>query len=594
MSGCRELEEQGDNNQETPKEDVYIPSESPDPFSWVAIDGQGNAIDPDMGAYPDKSGRDGKIVAVFYFLWHGCHGYDSPSNSNDVMVPTALDTRSPFDIQKLLDENPVNPALGDIGVMHHWGEPYLGYYVSNDAWVIRKHAQMLVDAGVDAIFFDVTNGYHYNSVFRRLALIFSEMRANGNKTPQFAFLLNANVGALSQGLYDEIYSTGKFKDLWFTWDGKPVMLAKQSEVPADIRDFFTLRQSWFLSNNANSDKWFGNGDDKWPWGSVYPQKAGKHAGKNEFVPVMPATHPISNIGRSFDVTTGTEPANPTPEKGIYFKSQFERAMSMDPQIIFFTGWNEWTAQRQSPTNSPPPYFVDQYNHEFSRDIEPLNGSFGDNYYYLMVDFIRKFKGARKIPVFSEKHEISIDASFDDWDGVSAKWGDDIGDVTSRNHFGWGRIGQYINDTGRNDIVLTAVTNDSDKIYFYVRTSSDITPCTDPQWMQLFLRVDGTKANWEGFGFAVNLTNPEKGNAILEKSLGGWKWEKVSEISYTVSGKEMELSIPLSSLGIKNPKEFTIDFKWIDNAAADGDIQTCMRDGDSAPNGRFRYRYKFKE
>ena len=143
-------------------------------------------------------------------------------------------------------------------------------------------------------------------------------------------------------------------------------------------------------------------------------------------------------------------------------------------------------------------------------------------------------------------------------------------------------------------MLTAVTNDSDNLFFYVRTASDITPCTDPQWMQLFLRVDGTKENWEGFDFAVNRTNPAKGHAVLEKSQGGWAWKKVSEISYSVSGKEMELAIPLSSLGIKNTKEFSVNFKWIDNAASDGDIQTCMRDGDSAPNGRFRYRYKFKE
>ncbi|MBO4416713.1 MAG: hypothetical protein J5801_01170 [Bacteroidales bacterium] len=594
IGGCQELEEPGGHNQELPKEDVYIPSEAPDPFTWVATDSQGNSIDPDLGAYPEKSERDGKFVAIFYFLWHGCHGYDTPANYNDVIQPTAADSKSPYDIQKLLDQNLVNPELGHIGVMYHWGEPYLGYYVSNDEWVIRKHAQMLSDAGVDAIFFDVTNGFHYLPVFRILAETFTQMRASGNKTPQFAFLLNSRVSTVSRVLYKEIYSKGLYKNLWFTWEGKPVMLANPSEVSAGIRDFFTLRQSWFLSNNANSDKWFGNGEDKWPWGSVYPQKPGTHAGKNEFVPVMPATHPISNIGRSFDAASGTEPSHPTPEKGIYFKKQFERALSMDPQIIFFTGWNEWTAQRQRPEDSPPPYFVDQYNHEFSRDIEPLNGGFGDNYYYLMADFIRKFKGAKKIPVFNEKKEICIDASFEDWAGVSAKWGDDVGDVTSRNHFGWGRIGQYVNVSGRNDIVLTAVTNDANKIYFYVRTASDISTYTDPQWMQLFIRVDGTKANWEGFDFAVNRTNPAKGNAVLEKSQGGWKWKKVSDISYRINGKEMELAIPLSSLGIKNPKEFTIDFKWIDNAASGGDIQTCMRDGDSAPNGRFRYRYKFKE
>ena len=55
---------------------------------------------------------------------------------------------------------------------------------------------------------------------------------------------------------------------------------------------------------------------------------------------------------------------------------------------------------------------------------------------------------------------------------------------------------------------------------------------------------------------------------------------------------MEIAVPFYYLGIKDAGNFTIDFKWVDNAAAGGDIQTCMRDGDSAPNGRFRYRYKF--
>ena len=85
----------------------------------------------------------------------------------------------------------------------------------------------------------------------------------------------------------------------------------------------------------------------------------------------------------------------------------------------------------------------------------------------------------------------------------------------------------------------------------------------------------------------------EGTTTLEKCAGGWKWSKVADVKFAVSGNEMELAIPLSALGITNAKTFTVDFKWVDNAVADGDIQTCMRDGDSAPNGRFRYRYKFK-
>lgn len=50
-------------------------------------------------------------------------------------------------------------------------------------------------------------------------------------------------------------------------------------------------------------------------------------------------------------------------------------------------------------------------------------------------------------------------------------------------------------------------------------------------------------------------------------------------------------VPLSSLGIDGG-QFTVDFKWIDNAVSDGDIMECIKHGDSAPNGRFRYRYMF--
>lgn len=584
-------EPQQEKPQET-KYSTYQASDAPIPFSWIAVDDEGNSIDPDAGRYPDVADRKERTVAVFYFLWHGCHGYDRGANNNDVVPPTASDTHSPYDIQKLLDANPTEPALGGYGVMHHWGEPYLGYYVANDDWVIRKHAQMLVDAGVDAIFFDVTNGFHYLPVVHNLAKVYTQMRAQGNKTPQFAFLLNSNVAGVSQTLYNEIYSKDLYKDLWFNWLGKPVMLANPDEVPAGIKDKFTLRHSWFLWNSS-ADTWFGNGEDKWPWGGWYPQQAGKHNWKNELVAVMPATHPISNIGRSYDAISNTEPRNPTPEKGIYFKKQFEQAIKLDPQIILFTGWNEWTAQRQTAAASPAPYFVDQYNHEFSRDIEPLNGGFGDNYYYLMADFIRKFKGTKRNPVFSESKEIALDGNFTEWANVLARWGDDRGDVFHRDHYGWGRIGRYVNNTGRNDIVISSVINDGTNLYFYVKTDSDISSCTDPQWMQLFLRVDGSKENWEGYDFVVNRTVSSEGKSVLEKSTGGWNWSKVADVSFAVSGKEMELAIPLSALGVKDPKNFTVDFKWVDNAVTDGDIQTCMRDGDSAPNGRFRYRYQFK-
>ena len=109
------------------------------------------------------------------------------------------------------------------------------------------------------------------------------------------------------------------------------------------------------------------------------------------------------------------------------------------------------------------YFVDQYNHEFSRDIEPLRGDYGDNYYYQMADFIRRFKGTKPSPTFTTTDTIRIDGQTDEWKPVQAAYADDKGDIAFRNHFGYGRMGQLVNTTGRNDIVrrkslMTALTS----------------------------------------------------------------------------------------------------------------------------------------
>ena len=80
---------------------------------------------------------------------------------------------------------------------------------------------------------------------------------------------------------------------------------------------------------------------------------------------------------------------------------------------------------------------------------------------------------------------------------------------------------------------------------------------------------------------------------LERSAGGWRWAAAAEIEYAVDGCDMELALPLKALGIDDPDDFTVDFKWIDNACAEGDITECMDRGDAAPDARYKYRYRFK-
>ena len=179
--------------------------------------------------------------------------------------------------------------------------------------------------------------------------------------------------------------------------------------------------------------------------------------------------------------------------------------------------------------------------------------------------------------------------------MQAAYADDKGDIAFRNHFGYGRMGQLVNTTGRNDIVQAKVANDGTYLYFYVKTASDITPYKDKNWMRLFINVIGSdKPNWEHFQYMINGEVTDETTTSLAVCRGNWNWETQQEISYRVEGSEMELAIPMASLGIKNVRDFKIDFKWIDNAVSKGDIQECLTDGDAAPNGRFRYRYQFKK
>ena len=110
--------------------------------TWVATDGLGRKIENSE----TDTRREGKYVGLFFHTWH-------TSNSG-------LGSRN---ITEILKEHPGiqndfrSPLWGNAGA-YHWNEPIWGYYRSCDEWVLRRQAELLADAGVDAVFFDNTNG----------------------------------------------------------------------------------------------------------------------------------------------------------------------------------------------------------------------------------------------------------------------------------------------------------------------------------------------------------------------------------------------------------------------------------------------------
>jgi hypothetical protein len=110
--------------------------------TWVATDALGRKV-PTFPEVPTPQAD--RTVGIFYFLWHGAHIQGGPFDVTKILAadPNAM-------------QKPDSPLWGPLHAPHHWGEPLLGYYLTDDEGVLRKHAQMLADAGVDVVIFDVT------------------------------------------------------------------------------------------------------------------------------------------------------------------------------------------------------------------------------------------------------------------------------------------------------------------------------------------------------------------------------------------------------------------------------------------------------
>ncbi|MEO5916385.1 MAG: hypothetical protein ABIS50_19265 [Luteolibacter sp.] len=696
-----------------------------DTFSdtWVATDGLGRSLpsQAQVGA-PRKD----KCVGIFYFLWLGRHG-----------------EAGPFDISKIRAADPQamgkpdSPLWGPMHAPHHWGESIFGYYVSDDEAVIRKHAQMLTDAGVDMVIFDVTNGLTYPESYRALLHAFAEVRQNGGRTPQIAFLCPfGNPQAVVTDLWKNLYEPGLQPDLWFRWKGKPLILADPAYFQGDVEGIPKLTSpipltagqvlgqsfsaakpfhsvagcfpTWQTSDaavtltlfrdgpagkrivsrrfeNVGDNAWLtldfdpplapGNyflqasdsnktigwwsdpadtfasgrafidgqpadGDrtlkialtggpnenirdfftfrkpqpdyfqgptqpDMWSWLEISPQHVFTNSsGENEMMSVGVAQNAVDHRlgsmseanakGRSFH--DGAMDKSPDAvARGLNFAEQWERALKVDPQFIFITGWNEWIAGRFDDFGGvrEPVMFVDQFDQEHSRDVEPMKGGHGDNYYYQMVSAIRRYKGVRALPPVRSQ-PITVDGRFDDWREVSPEFRDNIGDPVRRDHAGWGKAGNYLNSTGRNDIVVAKVSADAENVYFYVRNHDPITPPTDPNWMLLYIDADQNPANgWLGYDFVVNRTSATAQQTFIEKHAGtGYLWDSPVPVKFRVVGKEMELAIPRTVLGVKS-RPVNLDFKWADNLQQTGDWSDFTVNGDAAPNDRFNYRARIE-
>lgn len=582
--------------------------------TWVATDGANRS----MPSASDTKAPSANLVGMFYFLWRD----RDQSSVSEIPASDHYAAYLEGGMEKLYEVM----QEGGEGHPHYWAEPYFGYYSSNDEWVLRKHAYMLAEAGVDFVYFDITNGNTHQVSYEALLKVWEEVRQEGYAVPKIAFLCGAYDAEFAK-LWNDLYAPGLYEDLWLYWDDKPLLLLTDDvAMTEEQKDFFTIRYSWSIG----ASNWYTKrkGLNCWAWsGNI--QRPGYGGQRDDFEQMYAmcgfwATNMFGfKAGRSWtdkrvpefegDWNFGYALMDTTTGLGLAFDQQFKKVYDENPPVLMLTGWNEWIAGRWSGAgaggagvgqilageytvsgdpNSPyTTYFVDQFNPEFSRDLEPMKGGFGDNYLYQTAQNLRTYKGTRQIESAFGQWAIDITGSQGQWYNVGPEYRDYQGDTTDRvspGHVGGPENGMYVNFSGRNDIVTAKVSSDSSSLYFYVECAQDITAPEGNRWMNLFIDADcNPLTGWHGYDFMINRSQSD-GWASVEKFVGtdAWAFESVGSAAYTLSGKVLQMKVAKSLLGTGD----TFDFKWADNSVPTADVMEFLDQGDAAPNGRYNYRF----
>lgn len=560
--------------------------------TWVAVDGLGRKVPSSDDGLPAL--KENKTLGMFYFICFGPHGI----------------TGHPiYNVTDMLSNDPDNISWGEEYEPVWWSKPVMNYYVNGDSYVYDRHLQMLSDAGVDFLFLDITNAFTYDDAVQGLMRAIDRRTANGAKSPKLCYMIHAAAQNTLTHIYNQFYKNSANDKYWYYYEGKPLVLSNNDDISnmgtwdQTIVNHFTFRYSWaWMSQQANF----------WQWLDGYPQDYGfNNDGKIEQITVGVSQHAHTKIGRSFH--NGNEPAInkyalcDSTAYGLYFEEQWKRAHQVDPPLIMVTEFNEWAAQRFiiksdvelnlfRPGGKPEigeSFFIDEYNGEFSRDIEPSwHPLIRDNYWMQFISHARQYKGVRPIPTPSSSKTIDINGDTTQWTAVLPEFRDEIGDISHRDTKGYQNVAPVVNTTGRNDIVCAKVTKDASNMYFYVRTKSRMTNyLLSKNWMILYLNTDTDySTGWEGYDFIVQ-RDTLTGKYSLSRNVGNtYTWEPMAKVTYTLPCiNVLQFSIPKALLGISGDSD--LDFKWADNVPAHPDILDFLTDGDVAPNGRFNYRYK---
>lgn len=545
--------------------------------------------------------KEGKYVGVFYFLWCGAH------STNPYSVTYLLEN-DPDALWATTGSDNYNAEMSRTGLYHYWGEPLYGYYHQMDPWVVSRHIEMFINASVDFLALDTTNGVTYDAQVYLLLETLLKYQQQGFKVPQVMFMTKTNDINTVSYLYDKWYENDeygdRYDDLWFAPGGKPMISTTpygwtnddwsddQNAEYTAVRDYFDIKYNQWPDETTNP-----NG---FAWMEfTYPQPVHK---KSRMINVSVAQHTSSkmsnqsqNRGRSFNYSTVNNEEERYAE-GLNYQGQWDTVFTTEDaeyiDIVFITGWNEWIAGKYETGSKGEVYFVDTFNINYSRDIEPMKDGFGDNYYMQTIENIRAYKSTGSTSYKMQEYTVNVN-DFSSWNDVPYVYRDLEGDAMARDYNG-SIAGIYYEDhSNRNDIVVTKVAYDADYLYFYVETAEDITPYEGgTNWMNLLLSLNDGESGFEGYDYLINAAPNGNRTSVSRFTGDGFSYTSVGEADLSVSGNKMAVRVKRSALGLENSDVPMFSFKVCDNVQSQGDIMDYYVSGDCAPLGRVNYTFGY--
>ncbi|MBP5311254.1 MAG: hypothetical protein J6112_00265 [Clostridia bacterium] len=330
------------------------------------------------------------LISICYSVWHNAINGSGTGPIKNISDVTELLKTYDFTSESGFVNKTTGETSNALTKFHYWGRPAQGYYRSSDVSAIRNNMTLLYNAGVDFIILDLTyatapayapgtapwESYIGSSVTPLLDTIM-QMRAEGKGTPYVVFWMGS--GSMFPYIDEYFLSVEKWKDCFVYWNGKPFIM-KWEMNSDETYEKWTVRGMYGLQGTASENQWSYLEIDNMK--TVAYDKNGDpvhmcvDVATQETYMSMPTAH-----GR---------------QGGRFFNQQWKNAFSVHPKIITVTWWNEWCAQLYY-IDGVGYVFTDDFNEEYSRDIEPQDGANGSTYYNWLCGYISEYLSGNECP-----------------------------------------------------------------------------------------------------------------------------------------------------------------------------------------------------